>query len=73
MANQDLVTVYTVNNAVEAEIIKNALSAEGIRAFIEGENQAGEAGLTGIEIQIQVANSDADRARKFLKKHERSK
>ena len=45
MNSQDLVTVYTVANSVQAEIIKNALQAEGIRCFVDGINQAAEAGL----------------------------
>ena len=65
-----LVTVYTVNNAVTAQIIENALRDEGIRCFLEGENQAGEAGLTGLEIKIQVPIDDADRARTFIEAHE---
>ena len=64
-----LVTVYTVENPVEAEIIQNALHAEGIRCFLEGENQAG--GLTAMEIKIQVPIADADRARKLIASHER--
>jgi hypothetical protein len=70
MDPKELVTVYTVGNPVEAEIVKNALVAEGIPAFVENELQAGEAGLTGIEIEILVAAENADRARKFIKAHE---
>jgi hypothetical protein len=65
-----LVTVYTVDNPVKAEIIQNALHDEGIRCFLEGENQAGEAGLVAFEIKIQVPIADADRARKFIESHE---
>ena len=64
-----LVTVYTVDNPVEAEIIQNALHDEGIRCFLEGENQAG--GLTAMEIKIQVPIADTDRARKLIASHER--
>lgn len=70
MAEQDLVTVYTVSNAIEAEIIKNALEDEGIQCEIEGGHQAGEAGLIGIEIKLQVPAADAERAREFIKDHE---
>lgn len=70
MSMQDLVTVYTVSNAIEAEIIKNALEDEGIRCEIEGGHQAGEAGLIGIEIKLQVPEDDAERAREFIKEHE---
>jgi hypothetical protein len=70
MDTRELVTVYTVSNSVEAQIIKNALQSEGIRAFVEGGNQAGEAGLAGIAIAIEVAAKDADRARKYIAAHE---
>jgi hypothetical protein len=70
MATHDLVTVYTVSNAIEAEIIKNALEDEGIHCEIEGEHQAGEAGLTGIEIKLQVPAADAARAKAFIADHD---
>jgi hypothetical protein len=66
---QELVTVYTVANAVEAEIIKNALEDEGIPCFVEGGLQAGEAGLAGIPVKIDVAVADAERARLFIEEH----
>jgi hypothetical protein len=68
----DLVTVYTAANNVEAEIIKNALKREGIKAFVEGSYQAGEAGLVGIPVTVQVPAEDADRARKYIEhRHKR--
>jgi hypothetical protein len=67
---QDLVTVYTVSNAPQAEIIKNFLNSEGIECFLGGINQAGDAGLIGLEINIQVPVADADRARKLILSHE---
>jgi hypothetical protein len=70
---KELVTVYTVANSVEAQIIKNALQAEGIRAFVEGGNQAAEPGLVGIPIHIEVAASDAAQARKFIEHHQHRK
>lgn len=70
MASPELVTVYTVSNAIEAEIIKNALVAEGIPCMIEGEHQAGDAGLIGISIKLQVPSDQADAAREFIAAHE---
>ena len=69
MDPNELVTVYTVSNNIEAEIVKNALNSEGIKCFVEGGNQAGEAGLVGIPIRLECPASDADRARKFLEQH----
>jgi hypothetical protein len=70
-ASDDLVAVYTVSNPVKAEIIKNALEGEGIRCFIEGENQAGEAGLIGIHIRLFVPANQVERAARFIEEHER--
>lgn len=70
MTHDELVTVYTVSNSVEAGIIKGALEEEGVRCFVQGELQAAEAGLAGIEIAIQVPANEAERARKFIMKHE---
>jgi hypothetical protein len=67
---KELVTVYTVANPIEAEIIRNALQSEGIRAFVEGGIQAGESGLVGIPIRIEVPAGEADRARKFIENHQ---
>jgi hypothetical protein len=67
----ELVTVYTVTNHLEGEMIKNALNTEGIRCFLGGAGQAGEAGVGAFEINIQVPAADADRARKFIRAHER--
>jgi nucleotide-binding universal stress UspA family protein len=65
-----LTTVTTVANPSEAEIIRNALQAEGIRCFLEGINQAGAAGVLGLGIKLQVAAGDVGRARKLLRHHE---
>jgi hypothetical protein len=71
MDSKELVTVCSVPNNIEAEIIKNALHAEGIRCFVEGGNQAGEAGVAGIAVRIEVPADDADRARKFISRHQK--
>jgi hypothetical protein len=70
MDSNELVTVYTLSDPVKAEIIKNALHAEGIRCFLDGEGQAGIAGVTGFEIQVRVPAEDADRATRLIKAHE---
>ena len=66
----DLVTVYSVTNPVEAEVIKNALQSEGMPCMLEGAQQAGVAGTMALPINLQVRASDADRAAKFIRKHE---
>ncbi len=71
MTNDDkneLVTVFTVNDAMEAEILKNFLNAEGIACEIDGEGQAGFTGV--VEIGIMVKAIDADRAEKLIRSRE---
>ena len=69
MRSEELVTVYTLADAVKAEIIKNAFEAEGISCFLEGGHQAG--GLSGVNIKIQVPEDDVEHAREILADHER--
>jgi hypothetical protein len=71
MNPDDLVTVYTVSNSVEANILRNALADEEIECFLQGENQAAEAGLMGLPIQLQVPAGQAAAARIFLDEHDR--
>jgi hypothetical protein len=65
----DIVTVYTTDNATQAEILRSALHGEGIKCEIGGERQAGLTGLGSMEIQLLVRAEDADRAREFIEKH----
>ena len=67
------VRVYSAANPVEAEIIRNYLESEGIRSFVDGLNQAGEAGLTAFEIGVLVPAGDADRARRLIEAHQKHK
>ena len=60
----ELVTVYTVQEPTLAELLRQELSAEGIRCEVSGENQAGLAGLLRIDLLVQAM--DADRARQIL-------
>lgn len=70
MAQQELVTAYTLSDPVTAEIIKNFLHSEGIKCFLDGINQAGEAGLNIMTIKVQVPADDVDRAQKLIRAHE---
>ncbi|MCP4190342.1 MAG: DUF2007 domain-containing protein [Planctomycetaceae bacterium] len=58
----ELVKVFSTTDASQAEIIKNTLQAEGIEAFVEGENQAGFAGVFEIEVVVPVEQEAAARA-----------
>jgi len=63
---QDLVPVFTTTNRTEADIIRNALRADGIACEVGERNQGG---LTGIgDIHVLVRAIDADRAEAYLAK-----
>ena len=71
MDSQDLVTVYTVQSAAEAEIVCNALKSVGIHAVVGGETQAGFAGVLEIDVLTKV--EDVDKARKYLRQLRKEK
>ena len=58
------VDVYSVPDANLAEIIKAHLEQDGISCWIEGENQAGLAGI--LPIRLLVRATDAERARVII-------
>ena len=68
METDEPVTVYTVNNPYEAEVIKMALHGEGISCELDGEGQAGLSDI--LEIGILVPARDADRAQKLIEQNE---
>ena len=68
MEADEPVTVYTVNNPYEAEIIKMALQGQGISCQLDGEGQAGLSDI--LEIGILVPARDADRAQKIIEQSE---
>lgn len=70
MHYDDLVTVYSAVNPVEAEAIKNALTSEGVRCALGGTGQAA-IGTWAFPIDIQVRAGDADRASNLLRTHKR--
>jgi len=67
MEHDDLVTVYTLNDSVKAEIIRNYLESEGIKCRLDDQNQAGFAGI--FEVGVLVRAEDADRATKLIHEH----
>lgn len=67
MDDLDLVEVYSLKNPAIAEIIKNALEAEGIRCELGNETQAGMTGI--LDIRVFVRASDAQRARELIESH----
>lgn len=65
----DLVDVFSTNNANDAELLRMALHGEGIQCEIGGESQGGFTGIDAMKIQLLVRAEDYDRATAFLKKH----
>ena len=63
-ASMELVEVYTVPDPNVAEIINATLQSDGISCWIEGENQAGLAGVLSIKLLTRA--QDADRARRIV-------
>ena len=68
MEADDPVTVYTLNDPYQAEVIKEALRGEGILCELDGEHQAGLSEI--LNIGVLVRTRDADRARKIIQRHE---
>lgn len=68
MDTEELVTIYSLKNPTQAEVIRMALEGEGIACFLEGKTQAGLTGIFDIDVQVKAA--DADRARELIKAHE---
>ena len=65
----DLITVYTANGQLEAQIVKGHLESEGIPALLRYESAGIVYGLTidGLgQVEIQVPSSLAKDARKIL-------
>ena len=59
-----LVTVYTVDDAVTAELIRNTLQEHNIRCELGGEHQAGFTGALAVEIIVR--QSDRQRAAELI-------
>ena len=54
MEHDDLVTVYTLQDAIKAEIIKNYLESEGIMCRLDDERQAGFTGIFEIGVLVRA-------------------
>ena len=68
MEDNEPVTVYTVSNPFEAEVIKTALQGQGIFCQLDGEGQAGLSDI--LEIGVLVRPRDADQAQKIIRHNE---
>ena len=59
MEADEPVTIYTVNNPYEAEVIKMALQGEGISCQLDGEGQAGLSDILAIGVTPIARMSDS--------------
>ena len=67
MDTNEPVVVYTTNNPAEADILKNLLESEGIKAEVGGEIQGSFTGILGVNVLVRAW--DEERARKILASH----
>ena len=72
MKPDELMVVYTTDDANSAEILRAALHVEGMKCEIDGEGQAGLTGVGVMTIKLLVRAEDYDRARRFVESHEES-
>jgi hypothetical protein len=70
MKPDDLLEVYSTNDAGQAEILRAALHNEGFKCQVDGESQGGLTGVGIMEIKLLVRAEDFDAARRFLESHE---
>ena len=63
----NLEEIYSVNDSVQAELIKNMLADHGIDAQLGGEHQGGFTGT--LDVKIIVRESDAQAAMEFIQIH----
>jgi hypothetical protein len=67
----EFVTVATFGSLFEASIARGALEADGLSAYVPGENAGSftqnRSGLNEVWVQLQVRASDRDRAVELLR------
>jgi len=68
MHGDEVVCVYTVTDPSQAEVIRGALQAEGIRCELGGPRQGGYTGL--FEVEILVRALDAEQASEIIRTHQ---
>ena len=64
------VEVLSLSDPFKAEVIRDALEAEGIRCFLEGHNQAALPGINAVPIRVFVEAADFERAQQSIAEHE---
>lgn len=68
MISQDrLVTIYSLNDPIEADLIRNLLIKHDIACSLDGEQQSGFTGL--FPINVLVFANDENRANAVIRQH----
>ena len=68
-----LITIAEYHEHLEAQMLKDYLEAEGIKAVIIGEKIHGLYPLSGMQnVQVQVFQNDVEKATKILDEYEAS-
>jgi hypothetical protein len=67
--NDPLVSIYTSLNSADAEIVKNMLIANGIRATV-AESEGPFVGLTVAPSNVLVFHADEARARELIRERD---
>jgi hypothetical protein len=64
--SDSIVTVATYRTAIEANVAKNVLESNGIRAFLADENFSNLNYAIPVSAKVQVSAADAEKARDLL-------
>ena len=59
MKQDSTILLYTYNDILEADVVRDKLKAQGIDSFVENENIAGLNPLGGIKVKIFSKDKEA--------------
>ncbi len=62
-----IVSIYSLSDPYEAELIKNTLEDNGIQCSLDGQTQGGFVGV--VNIGVLVKEVDAERAIELIRQH----
>lgn len=62
------ITLSTVDNAFQANLLQEALRNEGIESYLKNETIASVLPTTGFLMEVQVYENDYEKAKEILKK-----
>ena len=65
--NDKIVSIYSLSDPYEAELIKNTLEDNDIQCSLDGQTQGGFVGV--VDIGVLVKEADAERAVELIRQH----